>query len=127
MHNLFIKPFLADVRGEVYFPYTREKLCERPMFPTYVFDGGAAFFGFDKFGTINSDLLLEKVMDGSLFTYWERSHRLHCRMGRTHLAGKTVYPADRCPEVLRHQRRKICRCMDENPESMVCRQSLYPL
>ena len=72
MHNLFIKPFLADVRGEVYFPYTREKLCERPMFPTYVFDGGAAFFGFDKFGTISSDLLLGKVMDGSLFTYWER-------------------------------------------------------
>lgn len=72
MNNLFLKPFLSNAKKDVYFPYTREKLSERPMFPTYVFDGGAAFFCFDQFGTINSDLLLEKVMDGSLFTYWER-------------------------------------------------------
>ena len=72
MSNLFLKPFLENARQDVFFPYSREKLSERPIFPTYVFDGGAAFFGFDQFGTIDSDVLAEKVMDGTLFEYWKR-------------------------------------------------------
>jgi hypothetical protein len=68
--NIFYKPHLNG--DTVYFPYTREKLCERPVFPTFVLDGGASFFAMDQFKTIDGDRLLGKIMDGSLFEYWER-------------------------------------------------------
>lgn len=70
MSNVFYKPY---INGEtVYFPYTREKLVERPIFPTFNFDGGAFFFANDHFKTTDSDKLLDMIMDGTLFDYWTR-------------------------------------------------------
>ena len=71
MSDIYYKPFSGGGK-EVYFPYTREDLCGRAIFDGYVFDGGAAFFCLDRFGTLDSDVLTEKVMDGSLFEYWIR-------------------------------------------------------
>lgn len=73
MHNIFKKPFFAEIYGkscETVFCYTREQLSERPIFPTYVLDGGAFLFLNDVFGTANSDDWLPKIMDGSFFDYW---------------------------------------------------------
>ena len=56
MSDLFLKPYFPNqAEKPVYFPYTREKLCEKPMFPAYVLDGGASFFALDQFGSVNSD------------------------------------------------------------------------
>lgn len=73
MNNIFEKPFFAEIYGEsrkTTFCYTREQLSERPIFPTYVLDGGAFLFLNDVFGTANSDCWLPKIMDGSFFNYW---------------------------------------------------------
>ena len=43
MNNIYHRPYLEQ--GKItYFPYSREKLLEKPIFPAYVFDGGAFFF-----------------------------------------------------------------------------------
>ncbi len=69
MNNRFYKPYIENKVS--YFPYTREQLCERPIFPTYVFDTGAFQAVNDILGTANSDELLPRIMDGSLFDYWQ--------------------------------------------------------
>lgn len=70
MSDIFKKPYLDQT--PVYFPYTVEKLCEGPIFPSIVFDGGAFFFANDALGTVNGDELLEKIMSGEIFSYWYR-------------------------------------------------------
>ncbi len=70
MNYIFYKPYLEG--KTVYFPYSREDLVKRPIFPTTVFDGGAFFFANDYLGTTDGDELLDKIMDGSLFEYWKR-------------------------------------------------------
>ncbi|MBE6931174.1 MAG: hypothetical protein E7463_12950 [Ruminococcaceae bacterium] len=70
MDNIYYKPFLG--KSAAYFPYTREQLKKRPIFPAYIFDTGAFLLCNDLFGTAeNSDLLLEQIMSGELFKYWE--------------------------------------------------------
>ncbi len=69
MDNTYYKPYMNS-KNIVYFPYTREQLSERPIFPTYIYDGGAFFFVNDCFDTANSDALLELIMNGKLFDYW---------------------------------------------------------
>ena len=69
MSSIFIKPGIPDERV-LRFPYSREKLLERPIFPAYVFDGGAFFFLTDTFGTADGDRLLDMTMSGELFRYW---------------------------------------------------------
>jgi len=71
MNNVFYKPYLQE-KKTTYFPYSREKLLERPIFPAYVFDGGAFFFLNDVFGTANSDELLQKLLSGELFDYYKQ-------------------------------------------------------
>ncbi len=71
MNNVFYKPYIPNAKT-TYFPYTREKLLEKPIFPAYVFDGGAFFFLNDVFATANSDSLLEKLQSGELFAYYEQ-------------------------------------------------------
>ena len=74
MSDIFLKPYLCRSDAtQAYFSYSREKLCEKAMFPAYVLDGGASFFALDRFGTVNSDQLLPLIMDGSLFDYWKRN------------------------------------------------------
>lgn len=73
MNNKFKKPFFSEIYGEsreTNFCYTREQLSERPIFPTYILDGGAFLFLNDVFGTANSGDWLPKIMDGSFFDYW---------------------------------------------------------
>ena len=78
MNNEFLKPYGGTT--PVYFPYTREQLCQRPIFPTMVMDGGAFFFANDYLGDFNGDTLLEKTMSGEIFSYWMRDGKLdfHC-------------------------------------------------
>lgn len=71
MDNVFYKPYIPNAKT-TYFPYTREKLLERPIFPAYVFDGGAFFYLNDVFDTANSDDLLKKLMSGELFQYYQQ-------------------------------------------------------
>ena len=60
----FNAPF-KDSRS--HYCYPREKLIAEPVFPYMVLDGGAFQFAADVFGGADSDLLLQKTMDGSLF------------------------------------------------------------
>ncbi len=76
MSNVFYKPHLAGQKKEVFFPYSRKKLCERPIFPTYVWDGGAFFFANDQFGTADGDELLKLIVSGRIFDYWKRDGEL---------------------------------------------------
>ena len=69
MNNIFYKPYMGDGKP-VYFPYTREKLTERPIFPAYVYDGGAFLFINDVFDAADSDRLLKLILSGELFAYW---------------------------------------------------------
>lgn len=78
MNNIYHRPYLEQGKT-TYFPYSREKLLEKPIFPAYVFDGGAFFFLNDIFGTANSDELLEKLFDGDLFKYWEQDGKFNWR------------------------------------------------
>lgn len=71
MNNEFKRPFLGKEEAKSYFPYSREKLTERPIFPTYMFDTGAALCANDILKTLNSDKWLEKIMSGEFFKYWE--------------------------------------------------------
>lgn len=71
MNNIFYKPYVeSNDFPPARFPYTREKLLERPIFPTYIFDGGASFFMLDVFKTNNSDDILELILSGKLFEYY---------------------------------------------------------
>lgn len=70
MSNVFYKPYMNSTE-KVYFPYTREKLTEKPIFPAYVYDGGAFLFINDAFDAADSDKLLELIMSGELFDYWK--------------------------------------------------------
>lgn len=73
MNNAYIKPCFKELYGDVRetrFCYTKEQLSERPIFPTYVLDGGAFLFLNDVFGTANSDDWLPMIMDGTFFDYW---------------------------------------------------------
>ena len=47
MNNEFRCPYLGKDDFIKYFPYTREKLIERAIFPTYMFDTGAALCAND--------------------------------------------------------------------------------
>ena len=71
--NKFCKPFFKELYGniqETSFCYTRQQLSERPIFPTYVLDGGAYLFLNDVFGTTNSDDWLQMMENGTFFNYW---------------------------------------------------------
>lgn len=72
MDNIFYKPYIENTK-EAHFCYSREVLKNRPIYPTYVLDGGGFFFVNDEFGTQNSDEWAEKIMDGSFFEYWTRN------------------------------------------------------
>ena len=78
MNNIYYRPYLEQGKT-TYFPYSREKLLEKPIFPAYVFDGGAFFFLNDIFGTANSDELLEKLLKGELFNYWQQDGEFNWR------------------------------------------------
>lgn len=71
MNNEFLRPYLSSNGEKTYFPYTREQLTQRPIFPTYMLDTGAALCANDILKTLNSDEWLEKIMSGELFKYWE--------------------------------------------------------
>ena len=73
MNDQFIKPCFQEIYGSVQnakFCYTKEKLSERPIFPTYVLDGGAFLFLNDVIGSTNSDDWLKMMEDGTFFDYW---------------------------------------------------------
>lgn len=74
MSNIFYKQYLNS-ENTVYFPYTREKLLEKPIFPAYVYDGGAFFFVNDVFDAADSNKLLKLIMGGELFEYWTMDGR----------------------------------------------------
>ena len=71
MNNEFFRPYLGKEGVTCYFPYSREKLMERPIFPTYMFDTGAALCANDILKSLNSDEWLAKIMSGEFFKYWE--------------------------------------------------------
>lgn len=70
MDNRYYKPYLE--KKKAYFPYTRESLLERPIFPTYVLDTGSFLCCNDLFGcAADSDAMIELIMSGKLFEYYE--------------------------------------------------------
>jgi len=71
MSNIFYKPYLKNAR-EAHFCYTREALSQRPIYPTYVLDGGGCLLINDVFGTSNSDKWLDSIMNGDFFDHWSR-------------------------------------------------------
>ncbi len=73
MSNIFYKPYID---GKEFFPYSREDMCKRPIFPTEVLDGGAFFFANDALGATDGDAMLEKIMSGEIFSYWMRKESL---------------------------------------------------
>lgn len=83
---IYRKQFAREIFGielDSRCAYPREKLISEPIFPYFVLDGGAFHFAHDNFGTVDSDKLLPKIMDGSLMEIfrvknggeynWERS------------------------------------------------------
>lgn len=73
MNDTFIKPYFEELYGKcckARFCYTKEQLSERPIFPTYILDGGAFLFLNDVFETTNSDDWLRMIEDGTFFNYW---------------------------------------------------------
>lgn len=78
MDNLFYRPYLSTLKSkETFFPYDREKLCERPIFPTYIIDTGAALCMNDLFKTTSSDELLRQTLSGELFKHYEFEGKFH--------------------------------------------------
>ncbi len=72
---VFKKPYAKEIFGEEqssYYAYSRETLKNEPIFPYFVFDGGAFHFANDRLGTTNSDELLELTMSGKLFDIFKR-------------------------------------------------------
>ena len=68
--NEYKKPYGKEIFGAEsigYYPYPREELIKNPIFPYFVFDGGAFNLVNDRFGTVNSDELLELTLSGKLF------------------------------------------------------------
>lgn len=66
----FKKPYCKDFFGkemEAHYAYPAEKLSDEPIFPYFVFDGGAFNFINDRLGVADADSLLEKTMSGELF------------------------------------------------------------
>ncbi|MDO4487619.1 MAG: heparinase II/III family protein [Eubacteriales bacterium] len=73
MNNDFHKPYFKELFGSEQtgkFCYTKEQLSERPIFPTYILDGGAFLFLNDVIGTTNSDDWLRMIEEGTFFEYW---------------------------------------------------------
>ena len=72
MNDLFLKPYCTENENAAAprFPYSRELLSEGPVFPAYVYDGGASFFQLDLFGDNDSDAMLSRILSGELFSYW---------------------------------------------------------
>jgi len=68
MSDLFYKPYLGT--DTHHFPYSRETLLQKPIFPALVLDCGAYLCANDILGSANGDVILEKILDGSLFDYW---------------------------------------------------------
>lgn len=68
MNDIFRKPYLSEKTAR--FPYSRETLLEKPIFPALVLDCGAYLCANDILGSANGDVMLQKIMDGSLFDYW---------------------------------------------------------
>ena len=80
MDDLYYTPYLQGANtssAPPRFPYSRKKLMERPIFPTYIFDGGASFFLLDTFGTNDSDKLLNLIVSSELYKYWTIDGRFH--------------------------------------------------
>lgn len=66
----FTKPFFKEIFGSertVYYAYPREELLSDPIFPYFVFDGGAFNFANDRFGTADGDRIRELTVTGKLF------------------------------------------------------------
>ncbi|MBE6688318.1 MAG: hypothetical protein E7588_03450 [Ruminococcaceae bacterium] len=68
--DIFKKPYFPSDKT-VRFPYTREQLSQRPIFPTLVMDGGGHFFLKQTFGVSNGDEILQKTLDGSIFEFYK--------------------------------------------------------
>jgi len=82
--NTYVKPYIENIYGTStagQFPYTRELLCERPIFPTFVMDTGAKLLTRQVLGIDDGDDMLEKIMDGSIFDYYRRDGEFEwCRV-----------------------------------------------
>lgn len=66
----FTKPFFKEIFGSertVYYAYPREELLSEPIFPYFVFDGGAFNFANDRFGTADGDRIRDLTVSGKLF------------------------------------------------------------
>lgn len=83
MNDIFYKPYLSDQTA--HFPYSRETLLEKPIFPALVIDCGAYLCANDILGSVNGDVMLQKVMDGSLFDYWRENGEFDwCAVSKRH-------------------------------------------
>lgn len=100
---VFRKQYGDEIFGKqinVNYIYPREKLTAEPIFPYFVLDGGAFNFANDRFGTVNSDELLELTMSGKLFDEfklngvfnWERSFAYTADTGFTKKYEWQIWP-----------------------------------
>ncbi len=72
MKERYKKPYIEEIGTprEAWFHCAGAE--KEPVFPYLVMDGGAFLFMNDRLGIQNGDQLLEKVMDGSFFTLWQK-------------------------------------------------------
>ncbi|HHX53850.1 MAG TPA: hypothetical protein GX704_02970 [Clostridiales bacterium] len=75
-----------------HYCYPREKLVAEPVFPYMVLDGGAFQFTADVFGGADSDLLLQKTMDGSLFDVFRSGGEFNWEKSFAYTAGTNFRP-----------------------------------
>ena len=66
----FVKPYSEKFFGKsntVQYIYPREEMVKEAIFPYFVLDGGAFNLACDRFGKVDGDDILEKVMSDELF------------------------------------------------------------
>ena len=67
----YVKPYIENFydKKESFYHYTRDEA--EPIIPYFVLDGGAFLFMNDILKTKDSNELLDKVMSGEFFSYWQ--------------------------------------------------------
>lgn len=76
----FKKPYAKDFFGIEhigYYPYPREELIKNPIFPYFVLDGGAFNLMNDRFGSADSQKILELTLSGELFEIFKYKEKFN--------------------------------------------------
>ncbi|MBQ7901568.1 MAG: heparinase II/III family protein, partial [Clostridia bacterium] len=93
--NDYIKPFAKEIFGAEnvgYYPYPREELIKHPIFPYFVFDGGAFNLLNDRIGTADGDDILELTISGKLFEIFEHKGKFNWETSFAYTKGTDFTP-----------------------------------